>query len=89
MPRLIHIPMPEEPLEPFERPYQDVAEGVHLLAITGRLRETLGRLLQNGPAHGDVKPVKDVLGLWMEGQLYNLEVPDSLSIIRKEGKMTV
>jgi hypothetical protein len=42
---LIHIPVPQEPFEPFERSRHGIAQPVRLLPITAGLRETFGGLL--------------------------------------------
>jgi DNA invertase Pin-like site-specific DNA recombinase len=50
---LIHIPMPLEPFEPFERSRHGIEQRVRLLPITAGLRDTLSGLL---PAHASGCP---------------------------------
>jgi hypothetical protein len=78
--------MPEKSLQPLPRPHHRIAESVGLLLVTDRLWQPFGRLLEDGPAHGYMELIQQMLCLGTEIQL---EVAHGLATVREEGELLI
>src|SRR5205085_694157 len=54
--------------------------------VLDHLGETFRRLLHDGQAHREMKPIEEMLGLWVEIQL---EISDRIAAIREKRELLV
>jgi hypothetical protein len=78
--------MPQQPLQPLQLPHYNVTEDVCFLLVLDGQGQPFGCLLEDGQAHREVKPIKEMLGLQVRVQL---EVPHRVAPIGQERDLLI